>query len=1407
MLVAGRALVCANPQGMHVVRGHASASASGSQLDITASRNAVINWQTFNIAAGETTTFIQPSSRAVVWNQIFDQNPSQIWGSLNANGYVVLMNRNGFYFGPNSSVSAGGFMALSASFTPPADMGGGFWNYQGPPPTASIINYGSIQAHTGGSLFLIADSIDNEGSLSAPSGKIGLYAGKQVLISDRPDGRGVSASVELPEGSINNSGQIIADAGTIALHAQVVNQNGLIQANSVRNRKGVVELVATDAIHLGAGSLLQANGGDKGQSAGGKITVNGGQTFTDDPGSRVQVRGGLEGGDGGSIEISATELEGINSQLDAVALAGWNAGTLLLDPYDIRLGTSSSFLKLPNGAYPGGTVAYDGPPTATGAPLQINVANSFKGFSQITLQAAHDITLMQGTTWDLDGYTGVSAPGSKLTLEAGHNILFQNNTKILAGPGWSVSLSAGVDFSSPALATIPGVGGIYLGGLSSQGTPQTLNGSIETQEGDITMVAGHEVRLGGGFVRTVNGGNISITTGDGNVNSGTANAASYGYGFSFNYSSDNPYAANPSALGGIGTGNGGDVTINAGVSPTLNPDGTTHFGSIVSPTATIGAFGQSPGNVTLIASGSVSGNFTVRNGTGTIMAGETVQNPTGPNPSVTQVLNPNANVGTVGSGVSLGIAGGGANVPGWNVFAANTIYVNEVYNPNGVLNSAGGSAQYLFDYAPGAYAKLFGGYSVQLVGGSLVGPSGVQAARNNPIYAPILDITAGAGGVVLGSDVVLYPSVLGSLDIRTSAGGSLSTSLAGDGQPAAYRIVLSDSGLNNGNTPGVGFSTFINDHALVPVHKSNVADGVQLDISGDVDNVLLVSPEAAQVHIHGNAKNFYFEGQNLSANDTTMVHIDGDYFTRSPFTSVAISGKPNLSVFTDPVLSTDPELGALLGYDPKSQMLTFQGYMTAQFDTKGVLIGGQLYELLHPQTYVLDPSTGKRQVDSQNNPILARATFSSDTTAILNLYAQTQDIPFQSYASTGLQINGPGHFDVSARNMNLDFSAGIQSLGPQKNLALAALSLTGADIRLDLAGDLEMTGSEIASFNGGGIDIESAGKIDVGTQQSAGASDTPRGIYTGHGGDVTVHAVGDVNVNGSRIASYNGGDVTVISDNGNVDAGSGGSGFFYVPANEIDPVTHEVTQVSDKFFGSGILALTASTGDATVGDITVQAGKDILAGASGILQLALNHYRPVNVAGLLPGVMSDLLTTGKFKNPVPNQGSTKAKVTLTSQHGSILADNSGVLGQNLEASAPEGDIKGIFAAVADVNIHAQNSVSVTVVAGGTANVTGQSVAGSIAASGDVTVSGSQISASVISTGGTATSGGSSVAGNAFSGVAAPQTAQQTVESADKTVASQSLTSSDDDDTKRRAAGKGPAIKHSIGRVTVILPKT
>src|ERR1700677_3208767 len=218
-----------NPTGGAVTQGSATFTSSGTTFTINqTSANAFITWNTFNIAAGETVNFSQPTVESVAFNQINDANPSQLLGNLNANGYVILENANGFYVGGQASITAHGLIMTTA--TPTINFSdGGPWSFSAPPPTAKIVNCGQINITGGGTAYLIAADIVNNGTITAPNGQIGLYDGETVLVSTSPNGQGLSAAVTLPQGSVDNEGKLTASGGSVVAQAQFVNQNGIIQ--------------------------------------------------------------------------------------------------------------------------------------------------------------------------------------------------------------------------------------------------------------------------------------------------------------------------------------------------------------------------------------------------------------------------------------------------------------------------------------------------------------------------------------------------------------------------------------------------------------------------------------------------------------------------------------------------------------------------------------------------------------------------------------------------------------------------------------------------------------------------------------------------------------------------------------------------------------------------------------------------------------------------------------------------------------------------------------------------------------------------------------------------------------------------------------------------------------------------
>jgi filamentous hemagglutinin family protein len=1308
-----------NPVGGQVVAGSATITSTGPNLQVQVSGRAVLQWGSFNIAPGETTTFVQPSPTSIVWNQINSADPSQIFGNLNANGFVVLQNQAGFFFGPNASVKAAGFLATTAPAPADFSLSGSAWSLGSPPPHVPIVNYGAIRTTDGGAIFLIADEVENRGDLVAPGGIIGLYAGKEVSVSTRPDGLGLTAHVTLPAGSVDNHGRVVADAGTIALCAQVVNQGGLVQANSVREQNGVIELVASDSINLEAGSSLQAQGDASGASPGGNITLKSGGQFTDQPGSQINVAGGVQGGNGGQVELSASQMSAIHSAVSGQAVTGWKDGGLTIDPDNITLVGSGS------GTVGSGTIGVGDAPSQ----LTLNVS-AFSSFSQITLQARNTISV--NTLWDLGA---AIQPNSTLTLEAGQNILVADQAGIRGGQGWSVTMVAGTDFVDPTKA-VPGQGSIQ---LSGSGFLETADGSIHLTAGqDITVGSG--VTTGGGAIRTIGGGSIDVQ-----ALAGTVNCGKLRNGYVFSTVGDG-YTPN-AQLGGISTAAGGDVTITAGKDivsylPTSSTGLDSDGGS--------GAFGPQPGNVTLQAGGSIYGHYVVANGQGTMTADQ--------------------NAGSISQQIALSLVKGD-----WAV-TANNIYLQEVRNPNGIFNGQGGASaptKHLFDYDPAASVTLIGLQSVELLGAAL--PRNRNESSIPSLYPPSLSITAGAGGLLLGNNVTLFPSPVGNLSVTTTGGGGFASTVSGN----THNLVMSDSGSSRYDTaPGTLAGQFgINDHASVPVHL-NDPNPVRLNISGTVQDITVGAPKATVFKVGGDLINSSFVGQNLAPTDVTLLQVAGQIWNRNSWTFEPLTTAPNFALLQQ----IYPSISGLLSfsYSAVTQRLAYDGRMSQDV----------LNALLNPQVYVIDPLTQQPMTDPITGLIITQPTSAQFAPAdvLRALYAASQNVPA---SSAGYQIGGPGKLVIQAQSLDLGVTAGVRSLGPGANPALAAISARGADIQITLTGDLTLFSSAIASESSGNIQVQAGGGVLVGSTEVSESSSVPHGIYSSGGGNVSVVAQKDIEISGSRIAAYNGGNVTVRSETGNIDAGTGGLGYVRVDEVVVDPVSGQTSILTQPIPGSGILATSFPGSDRSPGNILVETPQgNINANSGGIVQTSLS--------GVYDSSASVTLRAGTATTDA--QGN---KVTL--YIGNILAGNSGVIGGNVVLDAT-GDITGLAFARQDITITTPQNVSVTALAQGNATVEGVGkISGTIIGIGSVTAKGSSVDASILSQNVTGTSSGQVGFGTV---TVASGTATASVQKDDsaKQAADAAKAAADEEERRRRAAAR-PVLTRTIGRVTVILPKT
>src|SRR2546430_7305278 len=159
------------PEGGTVVGGAATIQGQGGPAVTVnqSSNSAIINWNTFNIGTKESVRFNQPGSSSVALNRVTGGlGPSEILGTLTANGRVFIINRDGILFGPGAVINTAGFLATTNDIKNSDFMAGRYsFNIPGR-PDASIVNQGRITATSGGVAAPVAPPGRNTRTLTAP---------------------------------------------------------------------------------------------------------------------------------------------------------------------------------------------------------------------------------------------------------------------------------------------------------------------------------------------------------------------------------------------------------------------------------------------------------------------------------------------------------------------------------------------------------------------------------------------------------------------------------------------------------------------------------------------------------------------------------------------------------------------------------------------------------------------------------------------------------------------------------------------------------------------------------------------------------------------------------------------------------------------------------------------------------------------------------------------------------------------------------------------------------------------------------------------------------------------------------------------------------------------------------------
>ena len=409
----------AGPTGGQVTAGSATINQAGSATTINQTSNkAAIDWAKFSVGSSESVRFNQPGASSITLNRVTGAESSAIMGKVSANGQIFILNPNGVLFGAGAQVNVGGLVASTLRLDNANFMAGNY-KFSGD-ATGSVINNGSITVAPGGTLALMAPVVQNTGTLSAPSGSVLLAGAQGVTLTLQTDG-GLLAYT-LDSGSVqalvDNGGLIQASGGHVVLSAKgvdalskaVVNHSGVIEAQTVGSKSGVIELLGD----MQSGTV----------NLSGKLDA-----------SAPNLDG--KGGNGGYIDTSAANVQIANATSVTTASATGKTGMWLIDPTDFTIEAGSA----PR------TTSRMGAGTLTGslANTDITVATTATGAgngdifvnSEVSW-AANRLTLTAHRNININANLNGSG-SAKLALEYGSEYVLNGGT---------VNLPAGQNFST-----------------------------------------------------------------------------------------------------------------------------------------------------------------------------------------------------------------------------------------------------------------------------------------------------------------------------------------------------------------------------------------------------------------------------------------------------------------------------------------------------------------------------------------------------------------------------------------------------------------------------------------------------------------------------------------------------------------------------------------------------------------------------------------------------------------------------------------------------------------------------------------------------------------------------------------------------------------------------------------------
>jgi filamentous hemagglutinin family protein len=451
------------PTGGAIVNGNGTITVNGSTMTINQyTARMIANWESFSIGSDGTVNFVQPDSRSVALNRVIGNDVSSIYGNLNANGQVFLVNENGTLFSPTSQVNVGSLVTSSLNISD-SDFLAGNYKFSGSDNSGAVVNQGTITAKNGGYVALMGPQVKNEGVIVARQGTVALGAGKAVTMDMNGDGLlNLAVNQAAVNASVANRHLIQADGGRVIMTGRaakdlvgtVVNNSGIIQARSINNVNGVIRLDGGTSGTVSNSGTLDASGRGAGET-GGTVKVLG-ENVQLATGTNIDVSGAQGGGTaliGGNYQGKGPEQNATTAYVDkdakitADAITSGNGGKVVVwaDDKTVFNGTISA---------KGGANGGDGGEVET------------SGHNTLKVGAGARVTTLapKGKTgnWLLDPANFTIAPsGGDITGEdlasnlKGNNITINSNQgKVNTNGNGSIFVNDAVNWTSPNTLTL-----------------------------------------------------------------------------------------------------------------------------------------------------------------------------------------------------------------------------------------------------------------------------------------------------------------------------------------------------------------------------------------------------------------------------------------------------------------------------------------------------------------------------------------------------------------------------------------------------------------------------------------------------------------------------------------------------------------------------------------------------------------------------------------------------------------------------------------------------------------------------------------------------------------------------------------------------------------------------------------